>query len=135
MGCPSGLDDPDRFLGDGGAVNNPDTGVQDGGMAACDPVTDIFPASCAAQVCHSSSAMLASLDLESPGVFSRVSQANAQSSCPGDPIVDMNNPTESVLYKKVTGTQCGGIMPPSGGQLNQSQIDCIEQWIMNGSGG
>jgi len=98
LGCAGSLDHPERFanLGQGpdaGPVNPP----PDGG---CDPVGSIFPVSCSTSSCHSAQSQQANLDLESPGLPSRLVGKPAH----GGPglLIDRQNPAQSVLLLKVT---------------------------------
>ena len=99
LGCAGSLDHPERFanLGQGpdaGPVNPP----PDGG---CDPVGSIFPVSCSTSSCHSAQSQQANLDLESPGLPSRLVGKPAH----GGPglLIDRQNPAQSVLLLKEIG--------------------------------
>jgi hypothetical protein len=45
-------------------------------------------------------------------------------------IVDTDNPSASLLITKMNGeAECGQPMPPTGVQLTDEEIDCVEEWI------
>lgn len=45
-------------------------------------------------------------------------------------IVDPDDPSASLLVTKINGeAECGQPMPPTGVQLTDAEIDCVEEWI------
>ncbi len=115
--CAGGLEDPDRFTG---SLTCPD---------GFDVETQLLQVSCGISGCHAGPAPEAALDLESPDARARLVQAQATSSCAGEPLIDAANPTASVLYRKVSGTECGTQMPASGNLLSAAEVDCIRLWM------
>src|SRR2546426_5913843 len=110
LGCAGSLDHPERFanLGQGpdaGPVNPP----SDGG---CDPVADILPLSCSTSSCHSAQSQQGNLDLESPGLPSRLVGKTAH----GGPglLIDPPNPAQSGLPLKGTGQPPLPVQMPPG---------------------
>jgi hypothetical protein len=78
------------------------------------------------------------LVLEGPNLGERLSQTQAQyqgvtnpKSCvPGNWIIDRDNPENSLLLKKVLGTQeCGDSMPQGTG-LSGDARECIRNWVL-----
>jgi len=117
VGCPGSLDDPQRF--------------QAAGLESCDVrVTQIFATICSVSGCHSSTDPAQGLDLQSPGVPSRlVGVAPTGSGCSGV-LVDPKNPTASLLYEKLTNAPpCGIPMPFGGKPLSSHDLSCVAAWI------
>jgi hypothetical protein len=130
-GCAGALEDPSRFdyLFQDGGLNSQGEGGNPG-SGTCDPVTQIFPMTCATAPCHSAAAMQNHLDLQSPGLPERLVGKQAF----GGPglLIDPMNPDDSVLYLKVTSTPPFGFqMPLVGGPLSQDQVECIKTWVEN----
>jgi hypothetical protein len=128
-GCPGELENPDRFKTDGG-----------GASAACfDIPKDLFVKRCA-QIpnCHSAAMPInpPNLDHESPGVEDRLVNKPGSATCPGI-LVNPADAEGSILYKKLTSSPgCGTRMPQVGTPLDQSELDCVKQWIESlGAGG
>jgi hypothetical protein len=71
------------------------------------------------------------LDLESPGVFSRLSGKMAQGG--SGLLIDPSQPDMSVLYTKLTTTPpFGSRMPLTGTPLDDSTVTCVLTWIQKG---
>ena len=140
-GCPGALEDPDRFdylfedsgyvLGPDGGVIIPlaDAGIVSGADGGCDPPTTIFPTTCATAACHSSALQQAHLDLQSPGLPTRLI-GKAAYTCAGD-LINASNPDSSVLYLQVTAAPPDTFRMPLGGTLTDEQIACMKQWVEN----
>jgi hypothetical protein len=140
-GCPGTLEDPERFLGDGGlSAQGQQTG--DGGLAGeggaaddgggggnCPDITQtVFAKTCAAAGCHNTMDRSQGLDLQSPNLPSRLIGVMATEG-PGL-LIDPSNPSNSVLYKKVTASPPFGARMPSGGAaLDDATVACILAWI------
>jgi hypothetical protein len=124
-GCPGSLDDPDRFKGPSAAECG-------------NRVEEIFKTTCSTAGCHSGVEPAQGLDLESPGVASRlVGVAPKGVGCPGV-LVDPKHPTESLLYGKLTPLPpCGVPMPFGKTRLTNQDIGCVRTWIesLAGDGG
>lgn len=122
-----------------------------GGMQpACD-VEAVLRASCGRVGCHDARSRVAELDLHTPGVQARlidVPATYADISCPdpnggplpvvcvpatcvpGAKLIDLENPENSVLLRKIAGTQsCGEPMPIAPGTLSDSDRTCLEEWL------
>jgi hypothetical protein len=55
---------------------------------------------------------------------------DAIATCSGEgPLIDPANPRQSVIMQKVLGTATCGSPMPLGIPLEDSEIDCIEEWI------
>ena len=112
---------------------NPDTykvqrSEQGGASARCDRAPEIFASICIA--CHSTNDHLGSLDLESPGVESRLlDQASANGKCTSRKLIDSAAPDRSYLFEKLTSDapQCGDRMPAVG-EIDAADVDCIRVW-------
>jgi hypothetical protein len=124
LGCPGTLDDPSRFLPDGGA-----------GGACPDVPSSIFLPKCALAGCHSSTDKIQGLDLQSPGVAGRLVGVCARG---GGLLVDPVNPSSSVVYTKLTlAPPFGSRMPLGRAPLDSPTMACVLTWIaeQKGSGG
>jgi len=116
-------------------------------------IDQVLTKNCGGIGCHGSIApQAAGLDLQSPGVASRLldapashsdlsSDAEALKCAPGELLVDRTNPDNSLILRKVLGTQsCGMKMPLTFG-LPSSDLDCLREWVFTlagkdpGSGG
>ncbi len=70
--------------------------------------------------------------LDQEADYSQVASSSYDNCPTEDPelLIDSTSPEESLILKKVQGTQsCGEAMPPSGSSLPQSDIDCLRDWI------
>ena len=141
-------------LSSGGASGGEaSSGGAGSGLGACD-VAPIMEMSCNGIICHGAPGQPAmyNTDLFNPpegqtlrqqlvGRAANYTLVADSSSCPtGDPelLINPTVPSESLILKKITGTQaCGVRMPSTGAILNQQQIDCFVDWIngVTGSSG
>ena len=85
-----------------------------------------------------SQANLAGLDLSGDAVITRLKDvaathkgvSNPTACVTGATLINSANPTESVLLKRVKGTQnCGTPMPFAPG-LTGANLKCVEDWVM-----
>jgi hypothetical protein len=94
-------------------------------------VQGIFSDQCLS--CHSASAALGDLDLETDAYGALVGvQANVDGKAT---LVVADDPSQSLLYTKMTGTQGdmqGDPMPPAG-QLDAMFTDAVAGWITSGA--
>jgi hypothetical protein len=127
--------------GTGGSTGTP-TG---GGGSAVPPddacVATVLSSKGCSTTCHSADLAPttgANLRLDGTNLGARLSMTkatyqgvtNAGACVPNVLIIDPSNPSNSLLLKKITGTQaCGSSMPP-GGTLTGSDLQCIQDWIM-----
>jgi len=130
----------------GGTVNNetPDNGS--GGDSEADPSLRcdaplIFEQKCGSSVCHGAedgADLDGRPDLTSPGVGGRLLNAPAQypqlDGCPSPPelLIDSSAPENSLLWKKLNGTQeCGDGMPipHSLAPLPRDDLACVFEWM------
>jgi hypothetical protein len=134
-GCPGSLDNKADFL-DGGLTSSSASGST--GTGAVDPCgdvpADILAAQCGGNGCHGTKNPQNGLDLESPGVASRVVGVAAKL-CPGT-LAKPSDPEGSILYTKLLETNvCNARMPLARPALSQKEIDCVKAWIGNQGGG
>jgi hypothetical protein len=113
VGCPASLEDPGRFSDAG----------------ACPDVTsDVFNKVCSTSGCHSAVDKMVGLDLQSPGVASRLLGVRATGGT--GLLIDPSNPAMSVLYTKLTATPPFGVRMPFGeAPLDDATVACVLQWI------
>ncbi|MEP7052450.1 MAG: hypothetical protein ABJB12_18935 [Pseudomonadota bacterium] len=125
-GCPGRLSDKERFLVDAGDWD----GDVDAGTDACgDVVRRIFIPSCGGTGCHSAMAPQQGLDLESPGVASRIVGVIAKG-CPVK-LADPANPNGSLMYQKLLpNPPCGSQMPLARAPLSDADAACVFNWIV-----
>jgi hypothetical protein len=98
------------------------------GCAAQVP-TAIFGASCEARACHNSVDHIYGLDLQSPGLVSRLINTPSYE-LPVLMMIDPNVPDNSFLLVKVKPNPPAGVqMPQMGNKLSASQTQCLQQWI------
>jgi hypothetical protein len=115
-------------LGTAGCKND-DTGpTPDPDPLMCD-VPQLFVDRCGGEGCHGTEgSTAANLDLVSPGVEDRVSNAPG-SSCAGI-LANPGDPEASLLYTKLTDDPgCGARMPMSGEPLTDDEMTCVRDWI------
>jgi hypothetical protein len=106
------------------------------GCAAQVPQT-VFAASCEGSNCHSAATHQYDLDLQSPGVASRlVNQPSLEALQPDGvtpyKLIDPNNPMQSYILLKVELKQppAGAQMPNLGAMISPSLITCLQDWVV-----
>ena len=105
----------------GGAAPKPDAGM------ACD-FRGIVQAKCGNQNCHGGPSASTGLDLTTAGLAMRMEGRKGAGSCTDRLLIDKDQPEESMLYLKVTGSSCG-VKMPLGGSLSASEQACFLSWI------
>jgi hypothetical protein len=155
--CPGSLDDPGRFLIDGGAqpaadvttgadVSHPldvierhdvsveaalvvDAGCSKGAAAAVP--SSIFIPTCTASGCHNPTDLAGNLDLESANVASRLVGVQAGNG-PGVYVSTNGDPATSDLYLILTPAFPFDNQMPLGGPpfLDSADLACVQGWIM-----
>lgn len=95
--------------------------------ASCD-FKALMQARCGAASCHGSGGAAAGLDLATDGLAARVGDRKASGACADAPLIDRDDPAQSVLYRRVTGASCG-VQMPLGGLLRSDEQACILSWI------
>jgi hypothetical protein len=121
-GCPGELADPGRFVDGGGG------GGGTGGGSTCPDTPTFLATTCIGSGCHGSDAPVEGLDLQSSGVFTRLSGKKAMGG-PGM-LIDPTDPTKSVLYLKLLNPPpFGSRMPLVGTPLSDAQVACVLSWI------
>jgi len=115
-GCPGSLDDPGRF------TTQSDT---------CPDIPMVFAGSCGATGCHATQNPASGLDLDSAGIYGRLSGQKAKGG--SGLLLDPASPDHSVLYEKLgTTPPFGARMPLSGATLDDATIACVLTWIEKG---
>lgn len=109
-----------------------DAGVADAGpQMPSEPACDfraLMQAKCGNPNCHGAPASSTGLDLTSARLGARVEGRQGRGACSDKLLIDRENPRESKLYLKVSGTTCGAQMPV-GGELNTAEQACVLTWI------
>jgi len=90
----------------------------------------VFAASCEAKACHNSTDKEYALDLQSPGVVSRLLNVFALEA-PSFKLVDPIAPDQSFILLKVKLAMppAGVQMPQTGAKLSAAEIQCLQQWV------
>lgn len=109
--------------------DNEDAGVADADSAqpTCD-FRALMQAKCGNATCHGGPDSGSGLDLTSAMLAARVEGREGKGTCDDKLLVDPDNPRDSKLYLKVSGSTCGSQMP-LGGQLNAEEQACVLTWI------
>ena len=95
--------------------------------AACD-FKGLIQAKCGNAGCHGGPSAGSGLDLTSASLAMRVATRKGAGACSSKLLVDKENPEQSVLYRKVSGIDCGSQMP-LGGSLTADEQECVLSWI------
>jgi hypothetical protein len=105
------------------------------GCAATVP-SSILAVTCTAKACHNSVDKAYALDLQSPGVVSRLlNQPSLE--LPSFKLIDPNYPNSSYIWLKVSLLMppAGVQMPQMGTKLSPAQLQCFQQWVIAESAG
>jgi hypothetical protein len=94
---------------------------------ACD-FRAIMQAKCGNANCHGAPGSVTGLDLTTAMLGARVEGRKGKGSCTDKLLVDVDNPRQSKLYLKVSGSSCGSQMP-LGGMLSSDEQACVLNWI------
>lgn len=111
--------------GSGGAAK-PDAGSPT--MAAACDFKGIVQTKCGNPNCHGAPASNTGLDLTTAGLAMRLDGRKGASACTDKLLIDKDHPENSMLYLKVTGSDCG-VKMPLGGSLTASEQACFLTWI------
>jgi len=103
-----------------------DNGLADENISFSNDIQPIFDQNCVS--CHPSSG---NLDLTATNSYNNLVNVNA-SGYSAKRVVP-NNSDQSVLYKKIDGSEDYGSNMPLGSNLSQTQINAIKQWIDEGA--
>ena len=124
VGCPGAIDDPAPFIAARLDASTP---------ARCPEgvsVRELFARRCATSGCHDAVTQLINLDLQSPGVASRVLGQRA-AACGGRTLADPNDPERSALLLKLRAAPpCGDRMPLGAPAFSAEEIACVRGWIL-----
>jgi len=100
--------------------------IPEDGISFSQNIQPIFDQSCVN--CHPSSG---NLDLRAGNSYNNL--VNVPASGYSGILVVPGDPDNSILYKKIDGSGAYGSNMPVGGSLSASQINMIEQWILEGA--
>ena len=112
------------------AGRNGSAAAGSGGAAAaagCD-FRGLVMQKCAGASCHGGPSAATGLDLTSAMLGQRVQGRHGSGSCTDKLLVDVEDPTQSKLYLKISGSSCG-VKMPLGGSLTASEQACVLTWI------
>ncbi len=104
----------------------PEGEVPDNGISFGRDIQPIFDQNCIN--CHPSSG---NLDLRAGNAYNNL--VNVDASGYSGKLVVPNDPDNSILYKKIDGSNAYGSNMPLGGSLSATQINMIKQWITEGA--
>lgn len=120
-GCAGSLEDPQRF----------DAGTPNGFVCASLNVpvkAQLLAQKCTAG-CHSAAAQMSGLDLESPGVASRLVEISTVDCPPRKRVATADGGTLEEMISETVPT-CGTTMPP-GSRLTTAEVACVVEWTRN----
>lgn len=83
---------------------------------------------CSGASCHGGPTASTGLDLTTAMLAQRVQGRHGTGSCTDKLVVDKDNPAQSKLYLKVSGSDCG-VKMPLGGSLTDAEQSCVLSWI------
>lgn len=116
--CPGRLEDPDRFVDEGGCP---------------DMETEYLPRNCSTTGCHASDRPAAGLDLQSPGLAERL--VDAESTGCGGVLVPSDVPMSGLFRRKLEAAPaCGSSMPLGQRPMSVQDRYCFEQWLLKLTG-
>jgi hypothetical protein len=120
-GCPGTLGDPSAF------TPGREQGATTTDAGGCPDIpTTVFPV-CASSGCHSAVDRVQNLDLQSAGVASRLVDVPAQG---GGLLIDTDQPSQSVIYEKLTAAPpFGSRMPLGKPALGDDTLACVLAWV------
>lgn len=138
-GCPGALEGTGwvkpgsggaTATGSGGATGTGGSGAGTGGAGACDAETMFLKnpsvtAGCGAVGCHAAASPFGDLITDPWGAM--FGQNAKLGPCAGMPLINSSKPASGVLFKRLSGKECGESMPfvqP----ISQPAIDCITSW-------
>ena len=124
VGCPGAIDDPAPFVAarlDASASARCPDGVSVGAL---------FAQRCATAGCHDATTQLINLDLQTPGVASRLIGRRA-AACGGRSLADPADPDRSaLLLKLLPSPPCGDRMPVGSPAFSADEVACVRAWII-----
>jgi hypothetical protein len=93
----------------------------------------ILQANCGQSGCHGEGSMLGSTFASSEADARSYIGRSGTLTCGGQgPLIDPENPSESVIVLKMSDDPpCGNYMPPSGMFLPDDDVECVTNWIGN----
>jgi hypothetical protein len=133
-----GSEPPDDNGGAAGSSMAGGAGSDGGGAAGAPPVVggdcdgfDVLQTYCATSGCHGQPGSAFGDFASSEDAAREFIGVESGIACAGQgAIVDTDDPSASLLVTKINGeAECGQPMPPTGVQLSDEEIACIEDWI------
>jgi len=110
--------------------------VDCGCVPRVDFARDVAPTfqNCLTVACHEGPTANGMVDLAPGRAYSELMGRGAHAgACAGQPLVVPGDPDASVLWKRITGSECGGRMPFGSPLLPGVQLDAIRTWIAEGA--
>lgn len=108
-----------------------DVGVEDAGVLA-PTFTRVYSMISAHCSCHTISGTSPRMPNQAAAHAALVGPL-AMGNCAGTALVVPANAATSVLYRKITSTDCGPQEPRAGGALNADEIELVADWINAGA--
>jgi hypothetical protein len=136
-----GEDEPPAEQASGGAAGSSMAGVAgssaDQGAAGSAPASEtcdgfaILAQYCATSGCHGQPGAPLGDFASGPDAARAFIGREGSLACTGQGvIIDSDEPSDSLLLAKISGDPpCGQAMPPTGEQLTDAQVACIQEWI------
>jgi len=127
------------------------TSTTGGGPVGCDP-TPIIQESCSGIICHGqpgkpamhstdllnppSGQSLAQVLMDKPANYNLIADMTSCPTATPELLINSAAPAESLILKKIMGTQACGVKMPNvtGGDLTQAEIDCFVSWVNASTG-
>mgnify|MGYP006335605021 CR=1 FL=1 len=115
--------------GSGGKAGSPAAAGSGGAAAAaaCD-FKGLMAQKCAGGGCHGGPGASTGLDLTTAMLGQRVEGRHGSGACTDKLLVDTEDPAQSKLYLKISGSSCG-VRMPLGGSLTEAEQACVLSWI------
>ena len=108
----------------------PDAGEREASVSALCDFKALMTTKCGdAPSCHQGAESGTRLDLVSDGLAARLMGMQGSDECVGRPMLDLENPAQSVFYLRVSGTSCGVRMPLGDPAVDEADQACILSWI------
>jgi len=132
-GSSSGSGGSDTGSGGSGTGSGGSGAGSGGSSAACDAPAKVFKAkNCDLAGCHGGATFTAPSLAASADLGTMLKSQKGILGCEGDKMVDPAAPKNSVLYKRVSGSDCGAQMPfgsPLDGSELTDALTCLADWI------
>jgi hypothetical protein len=125
----TGTRPPPSNAGAGGAASVGGGGAASGGAGECDGFA-LLVIHCGGPTCHGAGTTNGNF-AESLAIAENFADADPVTpQCASDgPVLNPDNPPDSLLIQKVNGTVPCGTAMPLGASLSDADISCLEEWI------